>query len=669
VSKEITTYESIPNEKYAWEVYTKWDEKEINLTLYYLEGRRKWEISVVDIHDRRNSIETQSFNFYTSDKALENIAKRWNPKLSKHKREELACHLGAELTELIQFRLDLPKQYAESKSPEGEPPLKYLRILKDPQIFYKITGVGGELDKKIVGEVESRQVVFLCANGRLVENANKTSYNLFVNDDSGVGKDYIIINVLKIIPEQSWIKRTRIGEKTFTYWHNAKFEPDWTWDGKVFYNEDISNSVLNCDVLKVMASTGSIATIIINQIAVDIEIKGKPVLIITTASATPSRENVRRYSILNLDSGINQTKAIIKKQGEEGAEGITEEYDEDIIEAQKYLKRVKVKIPHAPIIAEYFNQRDDLHVIMRTHFNRFLDFIKSSTAFHQYQRLVDDDGFLVAQKEDYEIARACLEKLTSNPFMIPLTKDQKKLLKILRDVPSTIKGGQKSLNEDEEDEGYSVGELEEYVDFMSDRWLRSELDKLTEFGFLKKGSKKQDASDKKIIVYSYISNLSDIKLPTWEELQVLFKSFNSSNGSKCSNASTTTSSDATFHNYEKGIEGFEAIEQRTRPPQKTTSTVRLKKHVEKFVGEDLKTYGPYDEEQIAELPEKEAQILIKRGLAELVGTSIPSNITVIFLKDFGSYETDDIITLSAKEAELLIKKGIAKPFQGGTSRD
>ena len=38
-----------------------------------------------------------------------------------------------------------------------------MKILKDPSIFQKITEE--EFDKKIVGEVESRKVIFLCGAG------------------------------------------------------------------------------------------------------------------------------------------------------------------------------------------------------------------------------------------------------------------------------------------------------------------------------------------------------------------------------------------------------------------------------------------------------------------------------------------------------------------------
>lgn len=47
-----------------------------------------------------------------------------------------------------------------------------------------------------------------------------------------------------------------------------------------------------------------------------------------------------------------------------------------------------------------------------------------------------------------------------------------------------------------------------------------------------------------------------------------------------------------------------------------TKTVRFLKPVPKFVSKDLRVYGPFDEEDIAKLPEDAADLLIEKGRAE-----------------------------------------------------
>jgi DNA-binding HxlR family transcriptional regulator len=334
-------------------------------------------------------------------------------------------------------------------------------------------------------------------NGRLVENASLTSFNLIVNDETGIGKDWITTNVGESLPEKDFIKRTRTSEKLFTYWHNPKFDPEWTWNGKVFYNEDISQNVLNSDVFKVMASSGSNATVLVNQTPVDIPINGKPIIIATTESSTPNRENIRRFALVNLDSTIDQTHAIMIRQAELKQSGKTTDYDPVVIKALGKLKRVKVRVPYAVKLEKYFPKKK---VLMRTQFNRFLDWISSITAFYQFQRKQDKEKFYLATSQDYEIAKECFEKTISNPLMIPLTKQQQNILSRLDGFPHFI-------------EDIAIMNPE-----FSESWLRKQLDKLTEYGFLKKDKQQKGESDKWVFTYQK-EELEELKLPNWKNMK------------------------------------------------------------------------------------------------------------------------------------------------------
>jgi hypothetical protein len=385
------------------------------------------------------------------------------------------------------------------KAVEQEPTQEILSILQDKYLFEKITK--DEFDKKIVGEAQTRKVIFLCsAGGRLIENCQLASYNLLVNDEAGTGKDYVTSKVLEILPKEVYIHKTRISPAVFTYWHSADKEPLWTWDGKVFYPEDISETVLNSDVFKVMCSSGSSATIVIKQRAVDIEIVGKPVLITTTATSTPSPELTRRFVILNLDSSEEQTKAIMKRHCEFAKQGIILEYNEKYKEAMKYLKRVKVLIPFADLIAEILPSKN---VIMRTHLPRFLDYIKASAGFYQYQRKIDKN-FILATGKDYDLARECFLKLCSNKYMIPLTINQKRILETFEREPEAV----------------NVAKFHANNNFMTLKSMEYNFSILCKYGLLET-STGQDYYNRPIELYnlskSYRSN-EKITIPTFEEL-------------------------------------------------------------------------------------------------------------------------------------------------------
>jgi len=382
-----------------------------------------------------------------------------------------------------------------------EPPAEVMEVLTNPNLFNEITEK--EMDKKIVGEVETRKVIFLCSSGRLVENAQIASYNLLINDDAGIGKDYVAGAVLDILPKEVYVHKTRISPTVFTYWHNSAYEPEWSWDGMVFYPEDISESVLNSDVFKVMCSKGSSATITIKQRAIDIEINGKPVMITTTASSTPNLELSRRFVILNLDSSEDQTKAIMKRHSEFKKKGIVPEYDEKYTRAMRFLKRVKVKIPYAGHIDSHFPTKN---IIMRTHYPRFLDFICASAGFHQYQRERDKEGYVLANGQDYDIARKCFLKLCSNKYMIPLTINQKKILEAF------------------EKEQYLSGSVSQLhsskMNFISLPALQTNLGLLVKYGILQTETG-TDSYNRDIEVYSLSKAYNPnerLDIPTFEEL-------------------------------------------------------------------------------------------------------------------------------------------------------
>jgi len=386
------------------------------------------------------------------------------------------------------------------KDAKAEPLVKkpeVLDYLHDPDMFQKALD---ELSKTIEGEQAARHVLWLCAQGRLVKNVEPCSYNMLVSSESGAGKDWVTRHIVNLLPKEYVEYRSRISKKAFTYWHNSKKEPEWTWDGKVCYLEDIANDVLNDDVFKVMASSGSKATIVVEGKAVDLEIKGKPAMFLTSATASPKHELLRRFGVVTLDETQQQTESIMKRKAKEAASGkaIVTKYDSKIVEAQRYLMPVAVQVPFAENFLGIFPAG---HLIMRTLFSRFLDWVKASAAFHQYQRGRDENGYVIASGTDYEIARRAIEVITTNRFMLPLTKDDLKILEVAESLPNP----------------FSVDEIAEKVTWISDRTLRRRLDKLATYGLLERGNRKDDYSNRPIIIYTK-HKLGNITLPSWDEL-------------------------------------------------------------------------------------------------------------------------------------------------------
>jgi len=374
-----------------------------------------------------------------------------------------------------------------------EIPNENLKELEDLNLLDNIIK---QVQLKVVGEDKAIKSIFICSCGRLVENNHLASFNLLVNSKSGTGKDFVTSATVSLWNKEVCIKRTRISPTAFTYWHSVNLEPDWSWDGKVLVLEDISENVLNSDVFKVMQSSGSIATIVVNNKAVDLEIQGKPVIIITTARASPDFELIRRNSICQLDESEEQTRRILKEQTIKAIQGVVNKPNDNLINALKYLRRVKVKIPFADLFLDYFPPE----LVMRTTFNRFIDFIKASASLYQYQRKIDKEGFIIATGEDYDIAREVNQHLTEGSSM-PLTRDQKEILEVF-EVPEKL---------------YSVDYINSKIP-LSDKWLRIQLDKLVEMGFLEVDGIKDERFNKTIRHYKKNEDMRKIYLLHFKDL-------------------------------------------------------------------------------------------------------------------------------------------------------
>ncbi len=372
-------------------------------------------------------------------------------------------------------------------------------VLKNPiEIILK------ETSKKVVEEISARKAIILTKGVSYVINSQPTSGNLMVNAKSGTGKDFVVRNTLSIFPKENSLRRTRITPTLFNYWHRGDREPSWTWDGKSVYLEDISEGVLNSPVFKVMSSGGSNTTLVINQIAYDIPINGKPSLIITTAASNPNNELLRRFPIVKLDETVDQTKAIVAKQAEAASTGESLEYNSLIPKELFKLRRVEVIIPFAEKIVEHLPLSMD--VIMRTSFSRFLDYIKSSAALHQFVRSIDHKGRIIAEGEDYNRAREVLLATNSNQSMIPLPRNKEKVIELWK----------KGILD--YDRYYSTTEVTSKVTWVSERQARVYLNQLTDMKFLHCKQKKCQYSFRPVNHYKLIQQ-EKLNLPLFLELE------------------------------------------------------------------------------------------------------------------------------------------------------
>lgn len=394
----------------------------------------------------------------------------------------------------IPYEIPTDKEGIKKKEKKPTTPEEH-KILSDPKLLDII--IREIQEKRVVGEKETIECIIIVTNCRLVKNIKATSSNINVNDESGLGKDWIVKGVLDILPDNVVVYRTKITPELLTYWHNSKYEPEWTWDGKILYIEDISTTLLNSDVFKVFSSGGSKATVLIKQLPIDIIINGKPSMVITSYQVNPNSENLRRYPICFCDSSEDQTLEIMRRQSYEDATGYIYSYNPELKAAISKLRMVSVVIPFAEKLPYFFPKNN----FMRTHYKRFLDYIKSSAALHQYQREEDGHGNIVATGEDYDIARMVLLKNTNNPSMIPLTRDQDNIFNFFKEHP---------------DQWYSVNDIENKFPISSE-WLRKQLKQLFKNGFLNSIQAEREGVKRKVTEYSFSSE-NTVEIPLYSRI-------------------------------------------------------------------------------------------------------------------------------------------------------
>ena len=319
-------------------------------------------------------------------------------------------------------------------------------LLRFPNLWDEI--VIDELSKKIAGEHKSREIIFLCGIGRLVKNAELSSFNLLIHSKSSAGKDFVSDAVLSIFPKQNIFKKSRISERVLNYWKPYLNRNMESWNGNILYLIDIGETILNSEALKVMCSEGSNITIM-EKVggkleAVDVEIEGKPVIITTTATAIPTEEIMNRFIILRMDESEEQTKRIKKFISKIAETGIKPFYSERVLNAIAELKPYNVKIPFVEKIDKVFPYNK---LRVRRLYTTFLDMIRAVCILHQYQRDKQDSGTLIAELKDYDIAKDCFMNLTLSMSDIPLDDRKKSIIEILRNS----------------EEGMSASEIQPYV--------------------------------------------------------------------------------------------------------------------------------------------------------------------------------------------------------------
>jgi len=273
--------------------------------------------------------------------------------------------------------------------------------LKNPKLVFNILR---EIQREgVVGEEKSILTLINRIAMRCVINLTKTSGNIIVLDDTGLGKDNVTEKLCRImlIKNNTLFSATCISDKVLNYWHPGT--KDTSWDGRVMYLQDPEEDTLKGQAFRVRASgDNENVTLDTERNLRYIQIIGKPILIVTSMKAAIDIELIRRWDAVHLDGSKELTNAIVKHQLKAAATGEVDIYANDTLRhALQNLPRVKVLIPFSMDLIDLV---DSDASIMRTMTLKLLDIIKASATLNQFQREKNDAGFTLATKEDLAYA-------------------------------------------------------------------------------------------------------------------------------------------------------------------------------------------------------------------------------------------------------------------------
>jgi len=418
-------------------------------------------------------------------------------------QHRLALHLPEQ--GIAETRIVQPSEFiiAPKDAPLEYAP--YKEALEDKILFKRLLA---ETDKRVQGEEQSRETLLNCALAILLKGEKNLPHTL-INSLSSTGKGHVVKAVFDLFPQHMSEYMTKISPEAFTYW-KAKDER-WTWDGKLLFLDDVSQKFLNCDTFKVMLTEGSKAVIAKDGEALELNVKGKPVVFLTTAHSVAGDEITNRMNFITLDESEQQTKDILRRQAEEAA-GIRkkEPYDWVLTNALSFLECVEVIVPYANEFFQYFPTDS---VSVRRDYPRFLTLVKASAALHQFQRERDEEGRVLANHIDYEIARSSFKGFN---FVGGLVKIQHKQKKAFDFVVSLLN---KHLYTDVDGKPFiKIEDVKSNSLYSPFAWYKT-LDKLAEKQLLKKMYKENEYGNKPYVIYKLGKENSAVSLPSFDTLK------------------------------------------------------------------------------------------------------------------------------------------------------
>jgi hypothetical protein len=256
------------------------------------------------------------------------------------------------------------------------------------------------------GEQELSLTIYLVGTSRLL----RKPLAAIVQGPSSSGKSYVVERVASLFPPEGVLNATQMTPQSLFYLKPGSLKNRFVVAGERSRVEDDETAEAT-RALREMLSGGRLSKLV--------PVKGKdgmetrlieqegPIAFVESTTLTKIfDEDLNRCILLTTDERQSQTRRIIDsiaaKYMTNGSTSRAEQIVSRHNTMQRLIEPLEVLVPYAGRLAEKFV---DDRVEARRAFPQVLSLIQSSALLHQYQRQRDNDGHVLADRHDYEIAR------------------------------------------------------------------------------------------------------------------------------------------------------------------------------------------------------------------------------------------------------------------------
>lgn len=445
-----------------------------------------------------NTKSSKPFELTTID-LYSSRSRHWFAKLCADLLQEPEALIKEDLTKLLQLVEEWKPHKKEEQQTEisKEDRKLALSFLENANIFTELLtdfdtlGVTGEEINKLVG--------YLAATSRKLADP----LSALIQSRSAAGKSTLQDAILSLIPDEDYIKYTRVTDQALFY------KEEDSLVNKILAIEEAEGmggaaySIRNIQSAKkiTVAATGKDQNG--RMKTEEYTVKGPVCVMITTTATEIDQETASRFIFLTIDESSSMTKAIHQMQREaETLEGLVREKKQESITkkhhaAQRMLKNLAVVNPYA----KYLSYPNHSIGARRDH-KKYLGLIRAVTFLHQYQRevkIVEVEGKAIEYIEvtltDIETANK-LANVALGQSMDELAKPSRTLLSSIYQM---VKKRTEESNIPLEEVFFTRRMIREYINW-TDWQVKSHIKQLEEMEYLvaRVGAKGKE--------YSYVLN-------------------------------------------------------------------------------------------------------------------------------------------------------------------